>query len=80
MASFFASFRASHMPKRLVRYVLSRLDMLEEETLDLNNLDLALGRTSTLEFRDVGIIVKVRPLGVGIAGYRGREHVERRKS
>jgi autophagy-related protein 2 len=60
MASFFQSFRASSMPKRLLRYALSRLDMLEEKTLDLDNLDLAFGRNNTFEFRDVGIIVKVR--------------------
>lgn len=48
------------MPKRLLRYALSRLELLEDETLDLDNLDFALGRNTTLEFRDVGVRLKVR--------------------
>lgn len=60
MASFFQSFRSSSMPKRLVRYALSRLDLLETETLDIDNLDLALGRNTVFEFRDVRIKLKVR--------------------
>lgn len=47
------------MPKRLVRYALSRLDLLETETLDMENLDLALGRNTVFEFRDVRIKLKV---------------------
>lgn len=47
------------MPKRLLRYALSQLELLEEETLDLDNLDLAFGRTTTLEFKDVGVRLKV---------------------
>ena len=50
------------MPKRLVRYALGRLDMLETETLDIDNLDLALGRNTILEFRDVRIKLKVRSI------------------
>lgn len=60
MAALFETFRASSMPKRLLRYALSRLDLLDAETLDMENLDLALGRTNTLEFRDAGIKLKVR--------------------
>ncbi|KAK0387372.1 hypothetical protein NLU13_5684 [Sarocladium strictum] len=58
MATFFQSFRSSSMPKRLVRYALSRLDLLETETLDIDNLDLALGRNTVFEFRDVRIKLK----------------------
>lgn len=47
------------MPKRLVRYALSRLDLLETDTLDMDNLDLALGRNTVFEFRDVRIKLKV---------------------
>ncbi|QUC23042.1 uncharacterized protein UV8b_07283 [Ustilaginoidea virens] len=43
------------MPKRLLRYALSRLDLLDDEALDMENLDLALGRKTVFEFRDVGI-------------------------
>ena len=48
------------MPKRLLRYALSRLDLLDSEALDLDNLDLALGRNTVLEFRDVAIKLPVR--------------------
>ncbi|KAG6037003.1 hypothetical protein E4U41_005355 [Claviceps citrina] len=53
--ALFQSFRGSGMPKRLLRYALSRLDLLDAEALDMDNLDLALGRNTVLEFRDVGI-------------------------
>lgn len=59
MATFFRSFWTSSMPKRLLRYALSRLEMLDDETLDLENLELALGRDTVLEFHDVGIILQV---------------------
>ncbi|KAG5984732.1 hypothetical protein E4U55_003504 [Claviceps digitariae] len=55
MAALFQSFRGSGMPKRLLRYALSRLDLLDAEALDMDNLDLALGRNTVFEFRDVGI-------------------------
>ncbi|KAL8350172.1 hypothetical protein RB601_001354 [Gaeumannomyces tritici] len=55
MASLFQSFRGSAMPKRLLRYALSRLELLDSDALDMDNLDLALGRNTVLEFRDVGI-------------------------
>ncbi|KAF4975509.1 hypothetical protein FZEAL_7695 [Fusarium zealandicum] len=58
MATFFQSFRSSSMPKRLLRYALSRLDFLDAEALDIDNLDLALGRNTVLEFRDVGVNLK----------------------
>lgn len=50
------------MPKKLLRYALSRLELLEAEALDMENLDFALGRNTVFEFRDVGIKVKVGPL------------------
>ncbi|KAF5024794.1 hypothetical protein F66182_3138 [Fusarium sp. NRRL 66182] len=55
MATLFQSFRSSSMPKRLLRYALSRIELLDAEALDMDNLDLALGRTTVFEFRDVGI-------------------------
>ncbi|KAK0619224.1 hypothetical protein B0T14DRAFT_537101 [Immersiella caudata] len=58
MASFFNSFRSSLMPKQLLRFALSRLDMLDAQALDLENLDFALGRNTVLEFRDVGLILQ----------------------
>ena len=47
------------MPKRLLRYALSRLDLLDTEALEMDNLDLAIGRNTVFEFRDVGIKLKV---------------------
>ncbi|KPM39051.1 Autophagy-related protein 2 [Neonectria ditissima] len=58
MAMFFQSFQSSSMPKRLLRYALSRLELLDSEALDMENLDLALGRNTVFEFRDVGIKLK----------------------
>ncbi|KAK3358915.1 hypothetical protein B0T25DRAFT_79867 [Lasiosphaeria hispida] len=58
MASFFQSFRNSLMPKQLLRFALSRLDLLDAQALDLENLDFALGRNTVLEFRDVGLILQ----------------------
>ncbi|CAI6097843.1 unnamed protein product [Clonostachys chloroleuca] len=58
MASFFQSFRSSSMPKRLLRYALTRLDLLDSESLDMDNLDLALGKNTVFEFRDVGVKLK----------------------
>ncbi|TWU79231.1 autophagy- protein 2 [Metarhizium rileyi] len=58
MAALFRSFRGSGMPKRLLRYALSRLDLLDAEALDMDNLDLAIGRNTVFEFRDVGIKLK----------------------
>ncbi|KAF4637634.1 hypothetical protein G7Y89_g460 [Cudoniella acicularis] len=56
MASYFQSyFQASSMPKRLLQYALSRLELLDTDTLDLDNLDIAWGKNSTFEFRDVGL-------------------------
>lgn len=47
------------MAKQLLRFALSRLDLLDTEALDLENLDLALGRNTVLEFRDVGLVLQV---------------------
>jgi autophagy-related protein 2 len=60
MASYFQSyFQASSMPKRLLQYALSRLDILDTDALNLENLDIAWGKNSTFEFRDVGLHLKV---------------------
>lgn len=69
MAMFFQSFQSSSMPKRLLRYALSRLELLDAEALDMENLDLALGRNTVFEFRDVGIKLKV-------GSHRARRYVD----
>jgi autophagy-related protein 2 len=51
------------MAKQLLRFALSRLDLLDTQALDLENLDFALGRNTVLEFRDVGLVLQVGFLG-----------------
>lgn len=47
--------------KRLVRYIIHRLDLVEERTLgDLENIGGSFGRDSVFTVRDVGIKVEVR--------------------
>jgi autophagy-related protein 2 len=48
------------MPKRLLRYALAKLELLDTDALNMDNLDFALGRNTVFEFRDVGIRLKVR--------------------
>ncbi|TVY49740.1 Autophagy-related protein [Lachnellula occidentalis] len=62
MASYFQTswlfpeyFKSSSMPKRLLQYVLSKLEILDTDDLDLEKLDIAWGKNSTVEFRDVGL-------------------------
>ena len=50
------------MAKQLLRFALRRLEILDEQALDLENLDFALGRNTVLEFRDVGLVLQVRNL------------------
>lgn len=59
MASVFKMFRNSSMPKRLLRFALSRFDVLDADALNLDNLDLAWGRNTVLQFRDVGLKLEV---------------------
>lgn len=47
------------MSKRLIRYALARLELLDAEALDMDNLDFAIGRRTVLEFRDVGVKLDV---------------------
>ncbi|PHH52991.1 Autophagy-related protein 2 [Ceratocystis fimbriata CBS 114723] len=51
----FRAFSGSAVPKRLLRHALSRLDFLDTDAIDIDNLDLAIGRNTVLEFRDVGL-------------------------
>ncbi|KAL3422466.1 ATG C-terminal domain-containing protein [Phlyctema vagabunda] len=61
MASYFHSyFQASSMPKRLLQYALSRLEILDTSALGLDNLDIAWGKNSEFVFKDVGL--KLRKL------------------
>lgn len=51
-------FIPSYFQKRILRYVLSRLDFVDSEQLDLNNLDIAWGKKSVVELRNIGVQVE----------------------
>ena len=53
------------MPKRLLQYALSRLEILDTNALGLDNVDIALGKNTVLEFRDVGLRLKVTFFSLG---------------
>ncbi|CAK7269896.1 autophagy-related protein 2 [Sporothrix epigloea] len=59
MASVFNLFRNSSMPKRLLRFALSRFEVLDADALNLDNLDLAWGRNTVVQFRNVGLKTEV---------------------
>ncbi|KAL9612934.1 MAG: hypothetical protein Q9167_002517 [Letrouitia subvulpina] len=48
-------FLPTFFQKRLLRYTLSRLDLLDPEQLDLEKLDITWGKRSVIELRDVGL-------------------------
>ncbi|KAJ9664046.1 autophagy- protein 2 [Neophaeococcomyces mojaviensis] len=52
-----AYFLPSYFQKRLLRYALSRLDFIESEALDLDNLGFTIGQRSVIELKNVGIKV-----------------------
>ena len=45
--------------KRLLRYALSRLELLDTNQLDLEKLDIALGKKSTVSLKDVEVNTEV---------------------
>lgn len=50
-----AYFIPSFIQKRVLRYALVRLDLLETHSLELEKLDIAWGRSSTIELKEVAI-------------------------
>ncbi|KAI1438420.1 hypothetical protein GGR50DRAFT_429997 [Xylaria sp. CBS 124048] len=58
MAGYFQSFWTSSMPKRLIRYTLSKLDYFETDALDLDKIDIAWGQAGHLKWQDVGIKIQ----------------------
>lgn len=52
-------FMPSFLQKRILRYALSRLELLDTDALDLEKLDIAWGRRSTVELRDTPVHTKV---------------------
>lgn len=51
-------FLPSYFQKRLLRYALARLDFIDSEELDLDNLGLSWGQRTVVELKNVGIKVK----------------------
>ncbi|KAI9889348.1 MAG: autophagy- protein 2 [Vezdaea aestivalis] len=45
----------SSFQKRFLRYALSKLELLDTDALDLERLDIAWGKRSTVELKDVGL-------------------------
>jgi hypothetical protein len=56
MASY---FMPSFFQKRLLKYVLSRVGLVETEALDLDNLGISWGQRSVVELRDIGLKLDV---------------------
>ena len=50
-----AFFLPSYFQRRLLRYALSRLDFIDTDDLDLENLGITWGQRSVIELKDVGI-------------------------
>lgn len=53
-----AYFLPSYFQKRLLRYALSRLDFIDTDALDLENLGLTFGQRSVIEIKNVGLKVQ----------------------
>ncbi|KAL8832775.1 MAG: hypothetical protein Q9191_000047 [Dirinaria sp. TL-2023a] len=53
-----AYFIPSFIQKRILRYVLSHLELLETEDFDLDNLNIEWGKRSSVELRDLGIRIQ----------------------
>lgn len=67
-----AYFLPSFFQKRLLRYALSRVELVDTEALDLDGLGIRWGQRSTVELRDVGLRLEVSlPPGPGEAGSVG---------
>ena len=52
-----AYFLPSYFQKRLLRYALSRLDFIDSDALDLDNLGFTIGQRSVIELKNVGVKV-----------------------
>lgn len=54
-----AYFLPSFFQKRLLKYALSRLEFVDTEALDPDNLGIRWGQRSTVELRDIGLRLEV---------------------
>ena len=53
-------FLTSFLQKRLLRYALSQLGLLDTDALDLERLEIEWGKNSTVEIKDVALHTQVR--------------------
>lgn len=60
MASY---FMPSFFQKRLLKYALSRLGLVDTEALDPDNLGIRWGQRSTIELKDIGLKLEVSGRG-----------------
>jgi autophagy-related protein 2 len=58
----YLSFMPWTLQKRLLRYLLSQLDFLETDELDLENLGITWGQRSVVDLKDVKLKTRVRGL------------------
>lgn len=58
-----AYFLPSFFQKRLLKYALSRLGIVDTEALDPDNLGIRWGQRSTVELRDIGLKLEVSVAG-----------------
>ena len=52
-------FLPSFVQKRLLRYALSRLELVDTDAIDLDSLGIRWGQRSTFELRDIGLRLQV---------------------
>jgi autophagy-related protein 2 len=53
------SFIPSHIQKRMLRFLITKIDIIDADALDLDQLDIAWGMRSSFELRDLKLNVKV---------------------
>lgn len=68
MASWSFPF-VPNLQRRLLKHVLSRLDILDTDALSDESLDFAWGKTSTIELRKVGLRFKARSIPCCCLGF-----------
>ena len=61
-----AYFLPSSLQKRLLRYALSHTGILDTDAIDLDSLDITLGRSNKIELRDVGLRIQVCVIGTDL--------------
>jgi len=57
----------SFFQKRLLRYALSRLELVDTDALDLERLGIRWGQRSTFELQDIGLKLEVSCILMRIA-------------